>query len=178
MFAYLLSFFLEVKKSEKAEKQERRKLLNKRFLGLESEDEEPPLKKSKFEVSHEHLDSTFTTTKDSISDAPVPEYSFTKGKFFYCVWWNMGQKDFKCHFTETGVNISFSLPKLTIADLAEILGNETTMNLPTSHEVRWRYELPPETKLELSKETLRKIETESFFGFCGKIVHVLPELSL
>ena len=173
-------FFSEIKKSKNAEKQDRRKQFNNRLLGLESEDEGPPLKKSKSEsqVALEHLDSSFIATTAATSDAPVPEYSFTKGKFFYCVWWNMGQKDFKCHFHENGVDISFSLPKLTIDDLEEILGNETAMNLPIAHEVKWRYQLPPETKLELSKETLRKIETERFFGFCGKIVHIVPELTL
>ena len=52
------------------------------------------------------------------------------------------------------------------------------MNFSSSHEVKWRYELPPQTKLELSKESLTKIETANFFGFSGKIVHVVPELTL
>ena len=175
--------FIEILKAKKSLKQDRTKLFNQSILGLNSEDEEPglpPPKKPRMEKLevHGHLDSTFIETEEAVSTAPLPEYSFTKGKTFYCVWWNLGQKDFKCHFTESAVDISFTLPKLTIDDLEEILGYETTMNFSSSHEVKWRYELPPQTKLELSKESLTKIETEKFFGFSGKIVHVVPELTL
>lgn len=181
---FFLNIFSEVRKAKKSLKQDRTKLFNKQLLGLETEDEddieEPPLKKPKRneEEDNAHLESSYFETENATSSAPLPEYSFTKGKIFYCFWWNVGQKDFKCHFTESIVHISFMLPKLTTNDLEVILGHETSMNLGTSHEVKWKYVLPPQTKLELSKDSLKKIETEHFFGFCGKIVHVLPELTI
>ena len=178
---------IDILKAKKSLKQDRTKLFNQSILGLNNDDEEdhglptmPLAKKPQMEKveSHEHLDSIFIETEQAVSTAPLPEYSFTKGKIFYCVWWNLGQRDFKCHFTESAVDISFTLPTLTVDDLEEILGYETTMNFSSSHEVKWRYELPPQTKLELSKESLTKIETANFFGFSGKIVHVVPELTL
>ena len=47
-------------------------------------------------------------------------------------------------------------------DLESILGEETVMNLPTEHSVKWVYQMPPNVKLEMSKDSIGKIETENF----------------
>ena len=65
---------------------------------------------------------------------------------------------------------------MTVNDLSLELGEETVMNLPTSHRVKWIYHMPPNVKLELSKESVGKIETNRFFGFKGKVVHVMSEV--
>ena len=186
-------FYLDKEKKQKREKMELTKSFNKRVLGLDDGDVEsdtppigtcdsPPLKKKEYSIpsssSYDHLDTSFTVNEPTLCSAPLPAYSFTKKNIFYCVWWNVGQTDLQLRFKDEVVEIDFSLPQLTVEDLESILGEETVMNLPTEHSVKWVYQMPPNVKLEMSKDSIGKIETENFFSFKGKIVRVVSELIL
>lgn len=183
-----------MRKDKKKEKAALTQEFNKKILGFTAEesgdesdtvpvgwvDDSPPLKKKKFNPneSFDHLETSFVMNEPSHCSAPLPSYNFTKKNIFYCFWWNVGQENLQVRFKEEIVEIEFTLPLLTVDDLSLVLREETVMNLPTSHRVKWIYYMPPNVKLELSKESVAKIETSRFFGFKGKVVHVMSEVVL